>query len=194
MLLQTIMLSRDRKLDFAEKLRALVQFGVDALGKFSKTGIYPGWKLFGGAGKTPSFFAPAEAPSASTLNTLRGMAWDVTFLRITERLSGVRRSVAGRDADFFVPFIASYDRKFKALIQACPVAAIVTEPELGITNTVFRDELKFRLALDAAKADQQLGSFGDQFSRLKAELDSERLETAIAGLEQTLDQLCAVAA
>lgn len=150
--------------------------------------------MFGGAGAVPPFFTVIAKPEATTLKTIRGMAWDITLLRITERIAGARRNISGRKAEFFVPFIASYDKKFKLLIQACPVSAIITEPELGMTTTVFRDELQFRQALETAKADQQLGTFAEQFERIKAELDSQRLETETARLEQELERVCLAAA
>jgi hypothetical protein len=191
MILQAVLLSWRKDLSVHDKLRTLVQFSMRALGRFSKTEIYLGWKMFGGAGTVPPFFNKVANPTAKSFKTIRGMAWDVTLLRMTERLSGVRRNVGGRQAEFFVPFIASYDNTFKQLIQTCPVSAIVTAPDIGLTNTVFQDELVFRHALELAQADQQMGTFAEQFERLKAELDSRRLAAQTAALEHELERILA---
>jgi hypothetical protein len=194
MILKAVLLSWRKDLSLTEKLRTLVLFSMRALGKFSKTEIYMGWKMFGGAGLPPPFFSVVAAPSASSLQTIRGMAWDVTQLRITEQMSGVRRTAGDREADFFIPFIASYDKKFKLLIEACPVRALVTAPELGLTNTIFRDEVQFRTALELAHADRQLGTFAEQSRRVEAELDSHRIAAETAELENELERICAAVA
>jgi hypothetical protein len=193
MILQALLLSWRTDMDITDKLRALVQFSMRTIGKFSKIEIYFGWKMFGGAGTVPRFFGVVARPNAKTLKTIRGMAWDLTTLRINERLSGVRRTIRGRQAEFFVPFIASYDKNFKWLIEACPVSAIVTEPRLGLTNTVFRDELQFRNALELAQTEQQVGTSAEQFERMKSTLDSQRLEAELAELEHKLERICSAA-
>jgi len=191
MMLQAVLLSWQNDIGGVEKLQRLVQCSLHALGRFAKTEVYLGWKMFGGAGAIPAFFDPTSKAGAGIAQKVSGMAWDVAFLRNTERLAGARRAVGRRKAEFFVPLIASYDRRFKLLIQACPLSAIVTDPALGVTNSIFVDELAFQEALYAAGIDQKLGSVDAQLARLNSNLDSCAVEAHIARLEQQVHERCA---
>jgi len=190
-ILKAVLLKWDKNLTLGEKLKILAQYSLKNLGRFAKTEIYMSWKLLGGTGSTPPFFDPVLQPSTKCLKRIRGMSWDITMIRITEMLAGMRREVQGTRCDFFVPFIASFDARFRLLVEACPVRAVIVDTDLGLVNTIFRDELKFQYELDEAGIGNDIGSFSDQFSRVKSEIARDQLNLSIVELEHELQRVCA---
>ncbi|WP_423762133.1 hypothetical protein [Burkholderia sp. NLJ2] len=169
-----------------QALEELVSFSLETLGKFPKAEIYFAWKLLGGAGEVPQFFTPVTQPTLKSLERLRSMSWDLTLFRMAELLSATPRSIGTNNADFFVPFVASYDSKFREMVDACPLRAIVIDYAFKVVNLVFRDELQFQLDLSTA-SERVMRKLNDQHAsahRLHRDLDHEQLERAMRTLEQ----------
>lgn len=184
-LLKAVLLSWQGSHQPLEALEQLVLFSLETLGKFPKVEIYFAWKLLRGAGKVPDFFAPIVKPSDKALSHLRGMSWDLTMFRMAEFMATTPRKVGPTPADFFVPFVASYDNKFRKIVDACPLRAIVVDHASKLVNLLFRDELLFqRDLLEASERVTQL--LDDQHAssrRLSSSMDHAQLEQAVNELE-----------
>lgn len=167
-------------------LAELAAFSLDVLGKFAKREIYFAWKMLGGDGHQYRFFAPAATPSRKSLSNLKGMSWDLTMLRWAEMMSALQRPHADGMPDFFLPFVASADRRFRDMIVACPLKAIVLDRKNKIVNSVFRDEMEFQIRLQeqVGKAGLSFGTSTDQGRRHNAPLRVGLIEDAIVALEK----------
>jgi hypothetical protein len=169
----------------SQALGELAGFSLQTLGKLAKREIYFAWKMMGGDGMIYPFFQPVLSPSAKSLNQLKGMSWDLTMLRWAETMSGVQRTSSAGTADFFIPFVASNDRRFREMVIACPLKAIIIDRHHKIMNLVYRDELIYQITLheQMEEAGIGLGSVADQERRLRAPLNKGRIENAIVELE-----------
>ncbi|WP_175760747.1 MULTISPECIES: hypothetical protein [Burkholderia] len=169
-----------------QALEELVMFSLETLGRFPKTDVYFAWKLLGGAGEVPRFFTPVTQPTSKSLERLRSMSWDLTLFRMAELSSATPRTIGTHQADFFIPFVATYDGKFRDLVSACPLRAIVIDYSFKAVNLVFRDEMPFQLDLQAAseRVMHQLNDPHASARRLHSDLDHEQLERAVRTLEQ----------
>jgi hypothetical protein len=167
-------------------LAELAAFSLEVLGKFAKREIYFAWKMLGGDGQDYRFFAPAATPSRKSISNLMGMSWDLTMLRWAEMMSALQRAHADGVPDFFLPFVASADQRFRDMIAACPLKAIVLDRQNKIVNSVFRDEMDFQLRLQEqiGRAGLSFGTLKDQGRRHNASLRIGPIEDAIAGLEK----------
>lgn len=176
-----------------DSLAEIVQFSLEVLGKLAKFEIYLAWKFLGGAGAVPEFFAPVLDPRASALKALKGMSWDVTMFRVAEKFSAMQRHDGRIKADFFVPLVASFDEKFKQLMQACPLRAIVMSPATDFVNMIFRDQMRFEFALRDVLEGPIAATLNDpraQSMRQASVLNGQRIEAAIAGLEDAVRDAC----
>lgn len=176
-----------------EALAEVVKFSFDVLGKLAKFEIYFASKLLGCAGTVPPFFHPISSPTSKGVQSIRGISWDIAMFRMAELAAGSPRAQGTRQADFFVPLVASFDAKFKQLVQACPLKAIVLDPVTGQGNSIFWDELDFqhqlRHAAQRVKGIDQSGPAA--LKRQAAKLDVGRMRRAISELEQTVNRLVA---
>ncbi|MBR8070943.1 hypothetical protein KDW23_26950 [Burkholderia cenocepacia] len=169
-----------------QALEELVMFSLETLGKFPKAEIYFAWKLLGGAGEVPLFFTPVTQPTMKSLERLRSMSWDLTLFRMAELLSATPRTIGTGHADFFVPFVASYDGKFREMVDACPLQAIVIDYTFKAVNLVFRDEFPFQRDLSTAseRVMRKLNDHQASARRLHSDLDHQQLEREVRTLEQ----------
>ncbi len=176
---------RWKEVPINQTLGELARFSLQTLGKLAKREIYFAWKMIGGDGTVYPFFQPAFAHSEKSLKKLKGISWDLTMLRWAETMSGMRRAVRGEMSDFFIPFVASHDRRFREMVNACPLKAIIVDHRTKNMNVVYRDELAYQVALQEqmARASITLGSPQDQVRRLRAPLNKARIENTIAELE-----------
>jgi hypothetical protein len=171
-------------------LAELARFSLDSLRKFAKREIYYAWKLMGGDGIDYPFFQPAVNPSKNSLSKLKGISWDLTMLHWAQIMSGAQRISKPGIPDFFIPFVASNDKKFREMVAACPLKAIILDRKNKIVNMVFRDELAYQTILqeEMGKAGIYLGTAQDQARRLNAALNSGTIEHTIAGLEREANE------
>jgi hypothetical protein len=169
-------------------LGELAKFCFDEFGKFPKREIYFAWKLLGGDGQHYSFFAPAVQRTDASLKRLKGMSWDLTMLRWAEMMSYSQRTHAQGTADFFVPFVASMDQKFRDMVNACPLKAIIIDRKNKIINSVFSDEIRFQVRLqdNMGQAGVNFGNAVDQARRHAAALPINRVNHKIQILESEI--------
>ena len=171
-----------------DALAELVKFCLHEVGKFPKREIYFAWKLLGGDGHHYGFFAPAVQRTHASLKRLKGMSWDLTMLRWAELMSSSQRKHAQGTPDFFVPFVASTDQKFREMVKACPLKAIVIDRRNKMLNSVFSDEFQFRICLEEslARADVGFGSAGDQARRHARAVPIDYINLMIKKLESEM--------
>ncbi|MGZ3182486.1 MAG: hypothetical protein ACXU8N_08600 [Telluria sp.] len=171
-----------------DAMTALVELSVRHLGKLTKIELYFGWKLVNLQQRLPAFFRPIERPKPGLRSVLRGMAWDLTFFRSAEILASMPRAVGTLQAEFFVPLIASADTKFRQMVAACPLKAIVIDRRAQRINSVFRDELDFQEILDQALAHAAIDrSPAAQQGRWQATLEESELDRIIQRLENQIE-------
>lgn len=167
-------------------LTEIVRFSIEIIGKFAKFEIYFAWKLLAEAEDVPEFFLPIIKPSPDSLTIVRSMAWDLAMFRMAELEATMQRQEGAKKADVFIPLVASYDRRFKTLVDACPLKAIVIDPIGKQVNSIFRDELSFQLHVNAAIDNDTLSRLANPASQLKrhaAELNVPRIRHSISELE-----------
>lgn len=169
-------------------LEKLIEFSLYALGKLAKMELYFAWKIFESGAALPNFFQPAIRPSSKALHAIRGMSWDLSLFRTAELMSAMRRDVDGCKPDFFIPLLASYDKKFADMVQACPLRAIVIDRQAKLVNSIFRDELAFQTAMKSAMENSRidLGGSAAQARRYRQDVDEPHLRSVIAGLERRI--------
>lgn len=192
-LLKTMHLRWQKRASPLDSLVEIVQFSLEVLGKLAKLEIYLAWKFLGCAGTVPKFFAPVLNPGANALKALKGMSWDVAMFRAAEKFAAMQRHDGHIKADFFVPLVASFDEKFKQLVQACPLRAIVMSPATDFVNMIFRDQMPFELALRDVLEGPIAATLNDpraQSMRQASALSAQRIETAIAKLEDAVRDAC----
>jgi len=122
----------------SSSLAELLEYSVKTLGQFAKLEIYFGWKLLKYA-KEFNFFGPIRQPSEKALKKLNGMSWDLYMLRHQEKMA----NTSSNEHDFYIPLIATFDRRFQNLIEAFPIRCLLMDDKHGRTNTIFFDEIEF---------------------------------------------------
>ena len=178
-LLKAVQLRWTSPQSFQDNLSELVEYSMKALGRFAKMEIYFAWKLLK-YGDEFCFFNPVAKPTESALKKINGMSWDLFSIRNQELLATFTKT--GR---FQVPFIATFDRRFKQLIKACPVRCLLIDDTEGRINTIFTDELEFLIDVHEAISqeahsiiadpDEKLKRYSRQINEVEYDLFIERL-------------------
>jgi hypothetical protein len=166
-------------------LGELTRFCIEEFGKFPKREIYFAWKLLGGDGNQYRFFAPAVQRTQASLKNLRGISWDLTMLRWAELMSSSQRRHSQGVPDFFVPFVASTDQRFRDMVAACPLKAIVIDRKGKMLNSIFYDEYAFQACVheQMERVGARFGDSKNQARRHTKALPINRVEQLIALLE-----------
>jgi hypothetical protein len=125
-----------------DNIARMVRTSLNFLGKFAKTEIYFASKLLAPDKRIPHFFSPVSSPRANGLVALRGISWDLFFLRFLETAS-----TKDDRGTFYVPFMASSDKKYASLVEVFPVKAIVSSPQQKLVHTVYADDMEFMTLL-----------------------------------------------
>lgn len=103
--------NRDVKTIFGK----LIDYCVDDLGFIPMTDLSLIWR--GIATKQPAaFFGPVTGRSRKMLEQIKGMAWDISHLRLLERMAAQNSYGA-----FHIPFFVSLDAKWRALLRLNPI-------------------------------------------------------------------------
>lgn len=163
-----------------DKLRDFIEFITDSLGKFAKLEAYIAWKFLK-HGEDLRFFSPIMNPRPNMISKLKGMSWDIYSMRFLETMGSESRM-----ADFYLPFFATYDNRFRELFDFCPVQAVVIDREIGQMTTVFLDEMDFqsdvRASLDSRSRDRLFG-VDRRMGRLRSAPDYEQVKRDVEMLE-----------
>ncbi len=186
MLLKAMLLRWSPSFTISGALNELLAFSVQRIGKFAKQEIYFGWKLMGGVGLVPKFFLPIQVPSTNALSHLKGISWDISLLRSLKVHFALQRSVGDKKCDFFVPMLASLDKSFKLLVDACPLKAVVMSDAANSISLIFHDELQFQEALNIAMDSKNRGDLNNpdaRYVRQQNGFDGIRLRAIVSALE-----------
>jgi hypothetical protein len=102
-------------------LGELLEFSLFELGFLPITELSLIWS--GIAHKTVApFFGPIVGRSKDMLRKVRGMAWDMTHLRLMEQTAQLTRS-----GSFFVPYFVSLDARWRDLMRLNPVRFMLVD-------------------------------------------------------------------
>lgn len=188
-ILKAILINWDKRKDVNYKLKEIITFSLEKLGKFAKKELYLAWKLFK-YGNTLRFFDPVKQPSKKILSKTKGMSWD--FLSI-EYQSSLGYNLS-RNGTFFVPFFATFDNRFVEFREACPIKCMLIDDYSQVAHIYFEDELEFNQDISNAIESNdnlchKLSDQGKILSRTSWQLDSKNLDRLISMLEEKINQI-----
>lgn len=172
--------------DLLGNLSKLIAYSLSHLGKFAKLELYFGWKFLK-HGRHLRFFAPIMQPSKIALSKIHGMSWDLYSIRHQETMAS-----NSKHGLFHVPFIATFDRRFKELIEACPIRCMLIDDRDGRINTIFFDELEFFEDVTASAStslDAQLRSHSAKIERFEKPMLEVELDYFLSILENECHDL-----
>ncbi|WP_047286520.1 hypothetical protein [Pseudomonas protegens] len=126
--------NRDVKTIFGK----LIDYCVSDLGFIPMTDLSLIWK--GIATKQPAgFFGPITGRSHKMLEDIKGMAWDISHLRLLERMA----AQYSYDA-FYIPFFVSLDAKWRALLHLNPIRFMLFDDNTRRMLSGRADEASFQ--------------------------------------------------
>jgi len=131
----------ERKQDKKHILSELIRFSIDKLGALALTEIHLIWSGMTSNQGSP-FFGPIMGRSNEMLQKIRGMAWDMTLLRVLERLATIKRIDS-----FFIPYFVSMDRRWHHLLRLNPVRLMLLDETQKRVLFARVDELEFQRVL-----------------------------------------------
>ena len=188
-LLKAIQINWNTKLKIHSKLKLMIEFCLEKLGKFAKKEIYLTWKLFK-YNQNLRFFDPVRQPSKKTLSKVKGMSWDFLLIEYQSMLA-YNLSQYNR---FFVPFLASFDNRFVEFKEACPIQCMLLDDKEKKAYTFFYDELEFNQDIQEAvqsdyKLYYQLTDVQQILRRSNLHLNNYKLDIKISQLEKEIIQM-----
>ncbi|WP_202946894.1 hypothetical protein [Rhodanobacter thiooxydans] len=132
----------ERKKDKKRILRELLRFSIHKLGAIQLTEIRLIWSGMTSNQGSP-FFGPIIGRSHEMLKEIRGMAWDMTLLRVMEQIATVSQV-----GSFFIPYFVSLDRRWRHLLRLNPVRLMLIDDARQHVLFARADELEFQRALE----------------------------------------------
>lgn len=142
---------KEGKRDAARILSQLVQFCISELGFLPATELSLIWSGIRGKVVAP-FFGPLINPSPKLLKAVRGMAWDMTHLRLMEQTAHLTQY-----GSFFIPHFVSFDERWRDLLRLNPVRFMVVDDTKKSALFGRANELDFQQALHECSGDSLLG-------------------------------------
>lgn len=127
-----------RKPDKSRILRELLRFSIHHLGHIPLTELHLVWSGMTSESGAP-FFGPITGRSKTMLEDVRGMAWDMTLLRVLEK-----NATASRLGSFFIPYFVSIDRRWRHLLRLNPVRIMLIDDAHRRVLFARADELAFQ--------------------------------------------------
>jgi hypothetical protein len=112
-----------RKPDKRRILSELLRFSIHNLGAISLTELHLIWSGMTSELGSP-FFGPIIGRSKTMLKEIRGMAWDMTLLRILEK-----NATASHLGSFFIPYFVSFDSSWRYLLRLNSVKLMLIDDE-----------------------------------------------------------------
>lgn len=131
----------ERKKDKKRILRELLRFSIHRLGAIQLTEMRFIWSGMTSSQGSP-FFGPIIGRSHEMLKEIRGMAWDMTLLRVMEQIATVSQV-----GSFFIPYFVSLDRRWRHLLRLNPVKLMLIDDARQHVLFARADELEFQRAL-----------------------------------------------
>lgn len=148
-----------RKPDKKRILRELLSFSIYHLGSIPLTELHLIWSGMTSESGAP-FFGPITGVSKTMLEDVRGMAWDMTLLRILEK-----NATASRLGSFFIPYFVSIDQRWSHLLRLNPVTMMLIDDSHRRVLFARADELTFQRILEECVK-----------TELQAEMTPEKVE------------------
>lgn len=128
----------NRKPDKKRILHELLRFSIHKLGAIPLTELRLIW-----SGMTSElgsqFFGPITGRSKTMLKEIRGMAWDMTLLRVMEQIA-----TASQFGSFFIPYFVSIDSRWRHLLRLNPVRLMLVDDADRRVLSARADELAFQ--------------------------------------------------
>lgn len=121
-------------------LGELLEFSYGELGFLPKTELGLIWSGIAGKNVAP-FLGPIVGRSKEMFKDIRGMAWDMTHLRLMERNASLTQF-----GSFFIPHFVSLDRKWRELIRLNPVHLMLIDDTLKSVLFARANEMSFQAA------------------------------------------------
>ncbi|WCM85462.1 hypothetical protein M5C97_09880 [Acidovorax sp. NCPPB 3859] len=137
----------------------LMRFSIHHLGYIPLTELHLVWSGMTSESGAP-FFGPITGRSKTMLEDVRGMAWDMTLLRVLEK-----RATASRLGSFFIPYFVSIDRRWRHLLRLNPVRMMLIDVAHRRVLFARADELAFQRLVDQCAQ-----------TELQTEMTPERVE------------------
>ena len=131
----------ERKRDKNRILRELIRFSIHKLGSIPLTELRLIWSGMTSDQGSP-FFGPIMGQSPEMLQKIRGMAWDLTLLRVMEQFA-----TASQFGSFFIPYFVSMDRRWRHLLRLNPVRLMLIDDVHRRVLFARTDELEFQRVL-----------------------------------------------
>jgi len=127
-----------KKPDAKRIMSALFEFSLSTLGFLPVTELSLIWS--GTASKVVApFFGPVINPSKKMLKDIRGMAWDMTHLRLMEQTAQLTRL-----GSFFVPHFVSMDGSWRDLLRLNPIRFMLVDDARKSMLFARANELSFQ--------------------------------------------------
>lgn len=150
---------KKRRPDKKRILSELLRFSIHHLGYIPLTELHLIWSGMTSESGAP-FFGPITGISKTMLEDVRGMAWDMTLLRVLEK-----NATAIRLGSFFVPYFVSIDRRWRHLLCLNPVTMMLIDDSHRRVLFARADELAFQHILEECVQNE-----------LQAEMTPEKVE------------------
>lgn len=166
--------------DFNKDLAELVEYSITVLGKFGKLELYSAWKLLK-SGHLHDFFIEILQPSEKALKKINGISWDLYSLRHQETMASFSKI-----GDFYIPLIATFDKRFKSFIKAFPLRCLLIDDRDERLNLIFYDEKEFFNEINnvvSSRLRDELANPKAKVKRLSIPLDEPSLDDALLSLE-----------
>ena len=149
-----------RKPDKRRILSELLRFSIHNLGAIPLTELHLIWSGMTSELGSP-FFGPITGRSKTMLDEVRGMAWDMTLLRVLEK-----NTTASQLGSFFIPYFVSIDRRWRHLLRLNPVRLMLINDAHRCVLFARTDELEFQHVLGECMQ-----------TELQSEMTPEKVET-----------------
>lgn len=138
-----------------EQFSELIDFCVLQLGKLAKFELKFAWRFLNQPTRT-RFFGPLNGVSKDLTKALKGMAWDMTHLRLLETLS-----TKTTFDSFYVPFFVSFDEKFSEILKQNQLQMLLVDDRLKRMHTATIDEYPFLQKLDSCMSEKTRKLMGE---------------------------------
>lgn len=137
-------------------LSQLIDYCIFNLGFLPMTELSLIWAGIGGKQQAP-FFGPITGKAKNMLEQISGMAWDMTHLRIMERLAS--QSKLG---SFYVPYFVTLDRRWRSLLRMNPIRFTLLDDSTKAMLYGRADELSFQIALNTCMSQEARNEMAPQ--------------------------------
>jgi hypothetical protein len=167
-----------KKPDAKRVLGELLEFSLSTLGFLPVTELGLIWSGIASKVVAP-FFGPVINPSKKMLKDIRGMAWDMTHLRLMEQTAQLTHL-----GSFFVPHFVSMDGRWRDLLRLNPIRFMLVDDARKSMLFARANELSFQTACNECASEELLTQrHPEQVAARRAaarSIDVESMQTLVA--------------